>query len=277
MEKCVQEYFVLNGKVEKVEVFDGDFVNRGKSIYEVIRIIDGVPLFLDKHIARLERSFGLEQLKMSTDIKHVKRDIFTLIKANKAKEGNIKIVFNYLDGEYSTYLYFIKHKYPDKLDYENGVKTILYNGERENPNAKVINLNFRQMVDKEIKEKGVFEAILVDRNGNITEGSKSNIFMVQDNIVYTAPREDVLPGITREVIVGICKQCGYTVEDRRISCKEISKLQGLFISGTSPKVLPISQVDNIEINSQNNETIRNIRKAYDNYISNYIKNFDSKS
>ena len=59
--------------------------------------------------------------------------------------------------------------------------------EKENPNAKVINQGFREQVNQVIKDKKVYEAILVDRNGHITE-SKSNIFMVYENKVITSLR-----------------------------------------------------------------------------------------
>ena len=79
----------------------------------------------------------------------------------------------------------------DRL-YTEGVKTILYYGERENPNAKIVNDNFRAKVTEEIKKSNAFEAILVDRNGLITEGSKSNIFAIKDGKLITAKAEAVL-------------------------------------------------------------------------------------
>lgn len=277
MEKCVEKYFLYNGKIEDESKFNGKFVYNGKSLYEVIRIIDGTPLFLDGHIHRLENSFRLENLKFPFNENEIKENIFQLVKANDRKIGNVKLVFNYIDNKLNFYTYFIPHKYPNESDYENGVKTIIYHGERNNPNAKVINLDFRNNVDKKIKEKDVFEAILVDRNGNITEGSKSNIFMVKDNKVYTAPKEDVLPGITREVVIKVCQKCGLEVVDKRINYKDINKLDGLFISGTSPKVLPIREVDGIEFNSQKVENIKLIRKGYNEYIEKYIRDYNSRS
>ncbi|PJI09809.1 MULTISPECIES: aminotransferase class IV [Clostridium] len=277
MEKCAGSYFLYNGKVEDKSKFDGGFDYKGKCLYEVIRIIDGIPLFLDGHIHRFENSFKIENLKLPVTEHKIEENIFELVKANNKKIGNIKLVFNYVDNKFDFYSYFIPHKYPDKSDYENGVKTIIYHGERSNPNAKVINLDFRSSVDKKIKEMNVFEAILVDRNGNITEGSKSNIFMVKDNKVYTAPKEDVLPGITRDVIIKVCKNCGLEVLDKRINYKDINKLDGLFISGTSPKVLPICEVDEMKFDSQKVQTIKRIRKGYDEYIEKYIRDFNSRN
>ena len=85
-------------------------------------------------------------------------------------------------------------------------KNDLYFGERENPNAKIINLSFREKVNKKIREKNAYEAILVDRKGYITEGSKSNIFMIKDNMLLTSPVKAVLPGVTRGEIIDIAEE-----------------------------------------------------------------------
>jgi len=133
----------------------------------------------------------------------------------------------------------------------------------------VINTDFRAKVDAEIAENNVFEAILVDRDGNITEGSKSNIFMVKGNQVITAPLEAVLPGITREVIIDLCRELEIEVKEEKIHFENIKELEGLFISGTSPKVLPICKVDNIGFDSSANKTILSIMEAYNKKIEKY--------
>lgn len=154
--------------------------------------------------------------------------------------------------------------------YENGVETILYFGERENPNAKIINDNFREKVNKEIKDKGVYEAILVDKNGYITEGSRSNIFMVKDNVILTSPVKAVLPGVTRGEIIEIAQKLQIQVKEIEYSYSDIDKLDGIFISGTSPKVLPIRKVNGINLNP-NNDLIRKLMKEYDDEITRYIE------
>jgi len=102
---------------------------------------------------------------------------------------------------------------------------------------------------------------LVDRNGNLTEGSKSNIFMIKGNEVYTAPLENVLPGVTRGVIIEILKDLHVDFQEKSINESEIKELDALFISGTSPKVLPINKVDNIEFQSSENEMVNRIMEV----------------
>ncbi|AWI03651.1 aminotransferase class IV [Clostridium drakei] len=274
MSECFSKYFICNSEVKESEEFDDNILHKGKSLYEVIRIVDGKPLFLDKHLERMDNSSRVSQLNLWLSKDEVKEKILQLIKINKARIGNIKFLFNFQQENINIFLcYFVKHHYPNLQDYENGVHTILYHGERENPNAKIINADFRTMVDKEIVIGNAFEAILVDRNGYITEGSKSNIFMIKEKNVLTAPLKDVLPGVTRNVIMSLCKKNGMDVKEEKVSCDSLENLDALFISGTSPKVLPIRSIDKINFKSAENEVVLKIMKAYDKALKDDISNF----
>lgn len=260
MSECLYKYFILNDQVKDCSEFDDNFLRKGKALYEVIRIIDGRPLFLERHFNRLENSSKLIGVELWITKDETKEKIKQLIKENNITMGNIKFVFN-VDNKIFL-AYFIKYHYPSKDDYENGVRTIFYHGERKNPNAKIINMDFRELVDKEIKEKKAYEAILVDRNGFITEGSKSNIFMIKDGKVITSPVEAVLPGITRNVIVEVCRDMGLEVLEEKVHYKDINNIDAIFISGTSPEVLPISKVEDMNFNSSRNEFVLKIMDGY---------------
>ncbi|MCW6061907.1 aminotransferase class IV [Clostridium sporogenes] len=275
--ECFNEFFIENEKIKERDSFEESFLKGGKSLYEVIRIIDGAPLFLKSHLERFYNSAKLEGLNLWLDEEEIKENINRLIEINRVSIGNIKLVFNFNKGKNNTFLcYFLKYNYPEEIEYKRGVKTILYHGERENPNAKVINMDFRKIVGEKIKEEKAYEAILVDRNGYITEGSKSNIFMIKDGKVITAPIEKVLPGITRQNIIDVCKNLNLKVEEEKVHYKHIGKLEGLFISGTSPKVLPIKSVDEIEFKSSENKLILSIIEGYNKAIEEDIKGYKNK-
>ncbi|HDK7174875.1 TPA: aminotransferase class IV [Clostridium botulinum] len=275
--ECFNEFFIENEKIKERGSFEESFLKEGKSLYEVIRIIDGAPLFLKSHLERFYNSAKLEGLNLWLDEEEIKENINRLIEINKVSIGNIKLVFNFNKGRNNNFLcYFLKHNYPEGIEYKKGVKTILYHGERENPNAKVINMDFRKIVGEKIKEEKAYEAILVDRNGYITEGSKSNIFMIKDGKVITAPIEKVLPGITRQNIMDVCKNLNLKVEEEKVHYKDIDKLEGLFISGTSPKVLPIKSVDEIEFKSSENKLILSIMEGYNKAIEEDVKGYKNK-
>lgn len=270
MNECFNQWFLENGVEKLKEEFNDDYLRKGKSIYEVIRIIDGVPLFLEEHLSRFRNSIDLINEKMLLNIGEVKSNIIKLLQINKTYEGNIKIVFNYTEDDSKTIFFFIKHSYPTLDEYKNGVNTILYYGERKNPNAKLINTSFRENVEKTIREANSYEAILVNDEGFITEGSKSNIFLVIEDVVYTSPVKEVLPGITREMVMEIVKNIGIKYSEERINIDALKTVEGLFITGTSPQVLPIKKVDELEFKSSDNDIIRRIMGEYDNKVNDYI-------
>ena len=145
----------------------------------------------------------------------------------------------------------------------------MYFGERENPNAKIVNDNFRSRVNKEIENNNAYEAILIDRNGFITEGSRSNIFMIKNNVILTSPTKSVLPGVTRKKVIELANQLNLKVEEQEYNYKKINELDGMFISGTSPKILPISSVSDIKLNEKNSIILK-LMKAYDDSINQYL-------
>jgi len=239
-----------------------------KIIYEVLRVIDGKPIFLENHFKRMENSFKLIGQEAVLIYEEVSNKIYDVIKIENKLEGNIKITYEVHSKELK--IFFIEHSYPSNEMYENGVKTILYFGERENPNAKIVNENLRDKINKEIKDNSAYEAILVDSNGYITEGSRSNIFMVNGNKLLTSPVKSVLPGITRGEVIDLAKKIKIEVEEVEYKYLDVNKLEGAFISGTSPKVLPIKSINDIILDC-NNSIIRRLMLEYDNEVSKYIK------
>jgi branched-chain amino acid aminotransferase len=276
MDKCVESVYLEDGIFKKVDLFDGNIQGDLCVVYEVIRVVDGTALFLDKHLKRFENSASVSGLKLWLTKEEIEKYLQTLISKNDLKDGNVKLVFNFQksDSEYTAknYKFFvIPHSYPSESDYLSGVTTILYHGERKNPNAKVQDLSFREKVEIEIKKSKAFEAILIDRGGFVTEGSKSNIFMVKGDRVITAQVDTVLPGTTRSTIMEICKDLKIEVSEEEVHENYIEDLDGLFICGTSPKVLPISKVDNYLFASSTNDLIIKIMKGYDNKVREYLR------
>ena len=242
---------ILNNQVLDSNVFDFDIVSKGESVYDVIRIINSVPLFFDEHVIRLHDSAKLSGLKLWLAKDEIKNNIVKLININKIVKGNIEIIFNFNSDKTNFIAHSIKHTYPSKNNYKKGVSTITHFAERENPNAKIKNRILRYATNKIIIKNKVFEAILVDKKGYVTEGSRSNIFFIKENKVYTPPVEDVLPGITRKHIISICENLNFELIEQKIFYKDINSFQSAFITGTSPKVLPISNIDNTSFVIQN--------------------------
>lgn len=100
----------------------------------------------------------------------------------------------------------------------------------------------------------MYEVLLLNDRKQITEGSRSNVFFLdKDNCLITPPEQDILPGITRKYVLEICKQKELEVIHRPIHLEELSEMKACFISGTSPKILPVWQVDGFQFKADHPE------------------------
>ena len=243
MNECFGKKFVLNGNLESADIFDNSLVYEGDSIYEVIRMIKGSPVFFYDHMDRLETSVRLQKKKMLADTETLKKNIISLSKIEKKKEINLKIVFNYKNGEDNYLVYFIEPIYPSVEQYRNGVKGILFYAERKDPESKVINHKLRSSIFHKLILEGGYEAILVNEDGVITEGSRSNIFFLKDNTLYTAPDNMILNGITRKHVLDICAENDIPVKMVSLKTATLSDYEAVFMTGTSPMVLPFNSID----------------------------------
>jgi branched-chain amino acid aminotransferase len=283
MDKCINTYFLFGDQLKPNSEFEDYYSSKGKSLYEVIRISEGIPIFLMEHLTRLENSAKIMKYSLIVTRDGIINGILKLIKMNNAHDGNLKLIINYeseneISGNNNStkerfLAYFIPHIYPSIEEYQQGVKTITYRVERETPNAKVINDKFREKLNQEIKNKNAYEAILVDRGGFLTEGSKSNIFMLKGDTVVTSKAMNVLPGITRQYIIKVCKRLNITLEEKNIHESDLKSLTGLFITGTSPKVLPIKSVDKHSYDSSRNPIINSIMLGFDDELNKDVQNF----
>ncbi len=100
------------------------------------------------------------------------------------------------------------------------------------------------MASLEAKGNGYTEAILLDKEGSVSEGPGENIFLVDDDTIYTTPIDSsILDGVTRRSAVAIAEDLGYDVVEKRISRSELYTADELFFTGTAAEVTPIRSVD----------------------------------
>jgi len=177
--------------------YSGVSFHSDQSVYEVIRVIDGIPLFLEDHFSRLERSMKIQDLMFQMDLQEFKQNIAVLVRQNQRMEGNVKFVYSVDEKNNRWAFSFIPHSYPSLDDYQLGVPTDLLFAERQNPNAKVIQAGIRGEATQMISDRKLYEVLLVNRDGKITEGSRSNVFFVKSDVFYTAPTSMILEGVTR--------------------------------------------------------------------------------
>ena len=270
--EILEKYLAVNGRI--IPVSEAGNISEGSSgtIYEVIRVISGIPLFMERHIERLEASARLIGYSIDSISNNIRQSIAELIKANDNPEKNIRIVVYNMENTVPDYsIYFIHSSYPTPEQYETGVHGILLKEERSNPNAKVVNSGYKERVAAALADANAYEALLVNSKDEIPEGSRSNVFFIKNNEVLTAPKGNVLIGITRVYVFEICRDLGIEIIEKPISVSMLREMDGVFITGTSPKILPISTIDDMSFNSARNPVIKTIMTSYNDRIEEYIK------
>jgi branched-chain amino acid aminotransferase len=243
MNECFGKKFILNGDLQPSELFDNSLVYEGDSIYEVVRMIKGSPVFFFDHMERLSISLKLQHKENMADAAALRKAIINLTRSDRKKETNLKIVFNYNNGSQNYLVYFIEPIYPSDEQYKKGVKGILFFAERKDPESKVINHKLRSSIYHKLILEGGYEALLVNDNNLITEGSRTNIFFLRGETLVTAPDNVILNGITRKHILEICRENQIKVEFACVKVENISEYDAVFMTGTSPMVLPFYCID----------------------------------
>ncbi len=269
MSECSQYKYIHNSKLKDSSEFENEFFRNGLSLYEVMRVVESKPIFLEEHLIRLQESAKKVGQFIWLNYHELIEKIKLVIRKNGVVEGNIKIVFNIHENNRNFYCYFVKHKYPERDEYIEGVRTIIYNAERSNPNAKVYNHKLRSYTNTIIENTDIFEVILMDDLDNIREGSRSNLFFIKGAELVTAPDDEVLNGIVREKIIEICERMGISVLKEKIAYNTLSDFDAAFLTGTSPQILPIKSINMIYFDV-NHHLLKLLLETYRKELGIYI-------
>jgi len=160
---------------------------------------------------------------------------------------------------------------PKEEEYILGVKTVLLNEERVNPNAKIWNEDLREKSILLLEKTDTYETILVNEEGNITEASRSNIFFVKGNTIYTTPGSLVLPGITRKKVLEVCARLEIPIQYKNIRVQDLGIYDSCFLTGTARKIVPIRKIEEIEFDAKN-LLVQKISTAFEDIVTEYIQN-----
>lgn len=273
--ECFQKYYIHNQQIKPCSDFDENLYSKGTSVYEVIRIEQGVALFLEDHLKRLFQSAHILDLNIAESVDEIKSTIKNLVKINSVLVGKIKLMVHFdpeNNRQQDFLIYFNPHYFPTPDEYKYGVKTGLCKAIRTNPNAKMHNTDARLKANHIIAEKKLFEVILMDNGGCITEGSRSNVLFIAENAVISAPEKDILQGIARKNLKRICNENKIEFIERKIKLSDLNKMDAMFLTGTSLKTLPVGTFEDISFTAEN-PLLNRLMQLYDLEIETYIKKF----
>lgn len=275
MNESYRNFFICNGETRPTSAFDNAaFLGKGFSIYEVVRLIRGVPLFWEDHVQRLSNSARLTGIELWLWLSPARlhQSLERLQSLNQTDFGNVKLLFNQTGDKNYFSCYFLKHHYPTSEQYRHGIKTILHKAERRNPNAKTSNLALRSQSDTLKEKHNAYEVLLEDREGFVNEGSRSNVFVVSGENVFTPPLASVLPGITRSKVLEVCRKAGIRLLEKKLHRKDLAQAEALFISGTSPGVLPVARL-NSWVFEPDHPIVRQIMLGYKQMVQDYLQKY----
>jgi branched-chain amino acid aminotransferase len=269
MKECVGKVFSLDGRLEACRGFGEYFHGGPGSIYEVVRVMDGIPMFLEDHLDRMEQSMHLTKTFLPCSRELVKAGIGEVIAANHLLNGNLKVVCQQRDAGRQLLIYPTEHQYPSQEQYKVGIPAVLMRASRPLPNAKQSDPDLSKETTRVRNLESVHEVLLVDGQGCITEGSRSNVFFIRDGEVLTPPVTDVLPGITRKYVIECCRSRNIPVQETRIPASDLEKMEAAFLSSTSRRVLPVNRIGDL-VFPPGHPVIREIQHAFNNLITVFL-------
>ena len=267
-----KKYIWKNGTFEKWNDSNVHILSHtlhyGTGVFEGVRAYsteNGPAIFkLKDHTKRLFDAASKIGINISfTEDELNKAQCDTLIK-NNLKEGYLRpIVFLGNEGlglrakDLSVNVAVAAWEWPSYMDPEakkNGISVIKSSHTQyENPlhsGNKIIGTYFSNtMALHEALDKGADEALMLDKNGYISEGSGENIFIVKDDVIYTPTTEHCLNGITRQSVMQIAENLQLQIFEKDIDYEYLLNADEAFFTGTAVEITPISKIDNNFINN----------------------------
>lgn len=239
----------------------------GFGVYETLRVNNHKPLFLEDHINRLIISADIIKLEHSLSKDVIEKNIKDLITKTVTETFNVKILLIGASKKENASLYILCSNplFLDRKLYRDGVEVIISNYERVYPQAKSLNMLQSYMSYKEAQNKKAYDSLLINRDGYITEGTRTNFFAIKDMTIYSAPENQILLGVTRKNILDVALRNGYKIEERSIKLDNLKDYDGAFLTSTSTKIVPIRKVIDFQYD-QIPEALNNLMKLFDDFL-----------
>jgi len=249
----------------QVSVFDRGFLY-GDSVFETLRTYGKQPFALEEHLARLERSAERVLIRMPLDRDGFRREVTEALSAVDHDESLVRIMLTRgrgtslgLDPGLATtplrVLLVMPLPAPLEQKYADGIGVITYRAPRladgtAAAGAKVANYLAAVLAIDAARRASAEEALFVDPEQRVLEGSTSNVFAVIGGRLVTPPEElGILPGITRARVLSLAAKRGLITEIRPISVDELFTSEELFISSSIREILPVVSVDGRPVRS----------------------------
>ena len=257
----------LNGEIvpedeAKVSVFDHGYLY-GDGIFEGIRAYNGRVFMLDEHIKRLYESAKTIMLDIPLNKEEMEAAILKTIRANDLEDAYIRVVVSRGEGDLGldprkcpepTVVIIASgiQLYPEEL-YETGLKLVTVPTRRNGPemvNPRIKSLNYLNniMARIEANMQDAPEAIILNSDGYVAECTGDNIFIIDEDTLYTPPKyAGILKGTKRELVLEIAADMELEVKEELFTRHDLFNADECFLSGTAAEVIPVVEVDSRKV------------------------------
>jgi len=133
------------------------------------------------------------------------------------------------------------------------------------PNAKTLNMLQIYLFFTKARKNGHYDAVFLDTDNTILEGTRTNLFVIKDSTLVTPPKEFVLDGVIRQTLIATAQKNGFTVKEEKIPLSDLENFDGAFLTSTSTKILPLVKIDDF-IFPEIPQKLKELMKMYDDFL-----------
>jgi len=241
----------------KISVFDSA-VQGGDAVWEGVRVYDGRIFCFEKHLNRLMESAKSMDFANIPSIDEVKNAVFSTLKANGMKDDT-HIRLTLTRGEKITSgmnprlnqfgcTLIVLAEWKSSIFYGKELRLVTSSIRRNSPlclDSKIHHANLINNILAKIEANhaGVDDAVMLDLDGFVAETNATNIFMIKNGVVITPYPKACLPGITRGLIIEICKSNNIPIVEQDISVTELYNADEVFTTGTMGELAKVNEID----------------------------------
>lgn len=264
------KYFSQNGRILPIEQAVIPLNNieyaYGFGVYESIRVSNGEVYFIKDHIDRLIKSAKIIGISHLFDNFFVENSVLDLVDNIEIKTCNLKILLigASTKEKASLYIFCLNPFFPDKKLYRDGAEFITYNYERPFPHAKTLNMLQSYIAYNKAKKLGSYDALLINQNGFITEGTRTNFFCIKDRTIFTPYEKDILFGVMRKCMLKVAFKNDFKIIEKNIKLNDIKSYDGAFVTSTSSKIIPIKSINGVILNYP--DTLKELMKLLNDFL-----------
>lgn len=254
----------------KISVFDSS-VQGGDAVWEGLRVYKNGIFCLDRHLDRLVDSAHTLAFGHIPEKQQIKNAIFETLQANGMRdETHIRLtltrgekITSGMDPRLNTKgscLIVLAEWKPLVYDNDSGIRVITSTQRRNNPqflDSKIHHNNLLNNILAKIQANvsGVDAAVMLDHQGFVAELNDTNIFMVRDGKILTPFADACLHGITRGLVIEICKESNISMEERNLSLTEFYTADEVFATGTMGELTPVLEIDGRKITNKSGKKL----------------------